>query len=148
MRKVIFTLMVAVAVIAGTASLASGASKPAAHAAAAKCGTLYTPTCTPPKAVVASDAACRAAGATVNFPIALSSNSGLRKVTVTFAGKTIKSVTFSGNPTKKNLSVGVHTKGLSAGIHSVTVKVTDVRGKSRSSVAHFSICQSKPVFTG
>lgn len=148
MRKIIIASMGTVAVIGATASLASGASRPQGHAAAAKCGTLYTPPCTPPSAIVASIAACKAAGATVNFPIALSANAGIRKVAVTFRGKTVKSVSYSGQPTKKHLTVGVHTAGLSPGIYSVNVKITDVRGKSKTSKAHFSICHPAPIFTG
>ena len=149
MRKVIFALMGAVVVIGAMASLASGASRPPhGHAALVKCGTLYTPTCKAPSAVVASIAACKAAGATVNFPIALSANAGIRNVAVKFRGKTIKSVSYSGQPTKKHLTAGVHTAGLKPGIYSVSVKITDVRGKSKTSLAHFSVCEPKPVFTG
>jgi hypothetical protein len=141
MRRIIIAVMGTVAVIGATASLAAGASPPL-------CGTLYTPTCRAPQAVVASIAACKAAGATVNFPISLSANAGIKKVTVTFRGKTIKSVSFSGKPTKKKLTAGIHTAGLSPGIYSVSVKITDARGKSKTSVAHFSICHPAPIFTG
>ena len=148
MRRIIIALVGTVVVVGATASLASGASRPKAHAAKQLCGTLYTSPCTAPKAVVASIAACKAAGATVNFPISLSANAGIRKVTVTFRGKTIKSVSYSGQPTKKKLTAGVHTAGLSPGIYSVSVKITDANRKSKTSVAHFSICKSAPVFTG
>ena len=148
MRKIILMLVVAGAIVSATASLAAGKARTHAHASQALCGTLYTPPCTPPKAVVTSIVACRAAGTKVNFPITVSANAGLKKVTVTFRGKSVKTVTFKGKPTKKKLTVSVGTSGLTAGVYSVSVKVTDEKGKSHTSVGHFSICHPKPVFTG
>lgn len=144
------TMIVAGALVAFSASLAAGKPRIHAHASQGLCGTLYTPPCTPPKAVVISKVACQAAGTTVNFPIVVTANAGLDKVTVKFRGKIVKTVKFKGKPTKKKLTVSIATAGLAAGVYSVTVKVTDARGQTHTSVAHFSICKpaSKPVFTG
>jgi hypothetical protein len=146
-RKVISILIVAVAVVAATSGLASGKATHA-HSSAALCGTLYTPPCTPPKAVITSIVACKAAGSTVTFPIRVSANAGLKKVVVTYRGKAVKTIKFTGQPKSKTLSVSIHTGGLTAGVYSVTVRVTDVRGKTNTRTAHFSICHPKPVFTG
>jgi hypothetical protein len=137
-----------VAVLAVTTSLASGAAKPRAHAAAALCGTTYTPACTAPQATVASKAACRNTGAILTFPVTASANAGLRKVTVTFRGKVIKTVRFTNQATRKTFTVVINTHGFKPGLFTLTVKATDVRGVTVTRKAHFSICHPKPVFTG
>ena len=45
-------------------------------------------------------------------------------------------------------SVTISTRGLQPGLYKVTVKVTDVRGVTRSHTGHFAICKPKPVVTG
>src|SRR5437588_3293971 len=122
MRKFILALIVAIAAIATTASLASGAKR--AHAAQL-CGTLYTPPCTAPKATIASIVACRNTGKTLAFPVTASANAGLRKVTVSFRGKTIKTVTFAHSTTKKQFAVVINTRGFRPGLYTLTVKATD-----------------------
>ncbi len=78
------------------------------------------------------------------------SNAGIKKIQVTLAPRTIKLITFPGQgPTQYSLTnVAVPTTGLLAGAHSVSVEVTDVANKSASKTLRFSICQTKPVFTG
>jgi hypothetical protein len=109
---------------------------------------LYLPPCTPPKATIASIVACQNTGAILSFPVTASANAGLRKITVTFRGKVIKTVTFSGATTKKRVAVVINTRGFKPGLYTLTVKVTDRKGKTVTKTAHFTICHPKPVFTG
>jgi hypothetical protein len=148
MRKFILSLMAASAVIALTASLASGAKRSHAHSSAALCNTLYTPPCTAPKAAVASIVACRNTGAILTFPVTASANAGLRRVTVSFLGRTIKTVTFKRQTTHKAFTVVISTRGFKPGLYTLTVNATDARGKTVTKRAHFTICTPKPVFTG
>jgi hypothetical protein len=146
MRKVLFTLVGAVAVVAMTASLASGAAKPVAHAA--QCGGLYQPPCVAPVVVVRSAVACQQTGTTIKFPIKLHSNAGLSGVTVKVGKKTIKKVKYPKHPENATLNVKVNTRGYKPGLFTITVKATDTRGKSTTRRAHFTICKPAPVFTG
>jgi hypothetical protein len=61
---------------------------------------------------------------------------------------TILSVNGNGATKKKISGVTISTVGLSVGVHTITIKVVDVRGKSRTTTYHFSICKPKPIFTG
>lgn len=78
------------------------------------------------------------------------SNSGIKSITVKEAGRTLKSITFTGQgPTQYSIKgLLVSTAGLKAGGHPVTVKITDVSGRSVSKTLRFSVCVSTPVFTG
>ena len=147
MRKFILALMGALAVVALMANLASGANRAHAHSTAL-CGTTYTPACTPPQAAVASIVACRNTGAILTFPVSASANAGLRKITVTFRGKVIKTVKVASGTTKKRFTVVISTRGFKPGLYTLTVKATDARGKTVTRTAHFTICHPKPVFTG
>jgi hypothetical protein len=147
MRKVLFSMVGAVAVIAMTASLASGAPKaPVGHAA--QCGGLYQPPCVAPTVIVRSAVACQQTGTTIKFPIHLHSNAGLSRATVKVGKKTIKKVTFPKHPDDTTLNVKVNTRGDKPGLYTMTVKATDTRGKSSTGRAHFTICKPAPVFTG
>jgi len=147
MRKVLFTLVGAVAVVVIAASLASGAgAKPVAHGA--QCGGLYQPPCVAPTVVVRSAVACQQTGTTLKFPIKLHSNAGLSRATVKVGKKTIKKVTFKTHPDDVTLHVKVSTRGDKPGLFTMTVKATDTRGKSSTGRAHFTICKPAPVFTG
>lgn len=150
MRKLTIMLLGALAVAAFATAAASGAGRSHARAAAppALCGTLYKPACVAPQSVISSIAACRNTGRTISMPVKLHAIAGLKSAKVLFRGKTIKSLKFKGAPQNKFFRVKINTRGLKAGIYTVTVKVTDVRGVTRSKVAHFSICKPKPVFTG
>lgn len=78
------------------------------------------------------------------------SNSGIRTIMVQEGGRTIKTVTFKGQgPTQYSINgLKVTSTGLKAGGHPVTVKITDIRGRSASKTLRFSVCVSTPVFTG
>jgi hypothetical protein len=149
MRRFV-SLAGAIAVIAASAGLATTTSvaRVHGHAAAALCGTLYTPPCRPPSGTVISIPSCRNTGAILNFPITASANAGLRSVMVRMGSTTVKNFTFTGRPTHKSVAVSVNTHGFKPGLYTLTVKVTDVRGKNTTRLAHFTICKPKPVFTG
>lgn len=150
MRKLTITLLSALVVAALAAAGASGAGRPAAHAAAppANCGTLYKPPCAPPRSVISSIAACRNTGRILSLPVTLHSVAGLRSAKVTLGRRTIRSLRFTGAPQNRSFRITINTRGFKPGIYTITVRVTDVRGVTRSKVAHFSICKPKPVFTG
>lgn len=150
MRKLIVTLLSAFVLAGLSAGMALAAHRPRGHAAAppALCGTLYRPACRPPGSVISSIASCRNTGTVLSIPIRVRSNAGLKRVKVMVRGRTLKIFKFRGRPTNKRLRVKISTRGLHAGIYQVKVIVTDVRGVTRSKVAHFSICKPKPVFTG
>jgi hypothetical protein len=82
--------------------------------------------------------------------ITITSNAGIRRIQVTDAPKPVRTITFTGKgPTQFVIKgLGVSTVGLSSGGHVVTVTVTDVKGKTASNTLRFSVCVSKPVFTG
>ncbi len=149
MRKLVFSLVGVVAVLAMTASLATGATKrPAAHLGAVKCGGLYQPPCVKPTIIVRSAVACQQTGTVLRFPIRLHSVAGLSRATVKVGGRTVKTVKFTGSPTNRTITVRVSTRGQRPGLFTITVRVTDTRGKTATGRAHYTICRPAPVFTG
>ncbi|GAC1577320.1 MAG: hypothetical protein NVS3B18_11080 [Candidatus Dormibacteria bacterium] len=92
--------------------------------------------------------ACRSSNTLVHIPTTtISSVAGLRRVTVTLDGKTIKTVnTTAGNYTLKGIAV--RTKGLKSGLHTVVIKVVDKDGRVSRRVLRFGICKPTPKFTG
>jgi len=149
LRKFIISLLGVVAVVGITASIAT-ASHGRAHSAAsgALCGTLYKPPCAPPGAVFSSLAACTAKASVTISNIRLHAIAGIRKATIAVNGHTVKTVTYTNRPQNKTIGVTISTRGLKPGLYKVTVKVTDVRGVTRSHTGHFAICKPKPVVTG
>jgi hypothetical protein len=152
MRKFSFAVVGVVALIALTSGLALGKKPPRARPALVRCGMLYTKPCTAPALTITSlSPACKAAGATISLsPIRVRDNGGIRSVKVTFGGKAIKLVKYRGAPTKKTIrGVKVKTSGLRSGIvYTITLKLVDTRGMSKTKTLHFAICKPKPVFTG
>jgi hypothetical protein len=149
MRKLMFVLVAVVAALAMTASLATGATKaPAAHGSVVRCGNLYQPPCVSPVVIVRSAVACAQTGKTLRFPIRLHSVAGLARATVKVNGRTVKTVKFTGSPTTKTVVTKVNTRGSKPGLHTITVRAVDTRGKSATGRAHFTICRPAPVFTG
>jgi hypothetical protein len=139
----------AVAVVAASAGLAtSSVARVHAHAAAPLCGTLYTPPCRPPSGTVISIPSCRNTGAILHFPITASANAGLKKVVVMMGTTTVGTFKFKGRPTHKSVSQTINTHGLKPGLYTLKVQVMDVRGKTATRFAHFTICKPTPVFTG
>jgi hypothetical protein len=142
-------LLAAVAVLGLTAIPAATATKSHAHRNPPKCGTLYKPPCRKPTIVVQSRVACVKTGTILRFPITVRGNAGLRTVTVKLGSRTIRVVRFKNRPTRRSFVVAVNTRGSKPGIFTLTVRVTDVRGKSVTRRAHFLICKPKPpIFTG
>jgi hypothetical protein len=78
------------------------------------------------------------------------SNSGIRKIQIREGARTLKLITFKRQgPTQYTVKgLRVSTLGLFAGGHPITVKVTDIRGRSASKTLRFSVCVATPVFTG
>jgi hypothetical protein len=150
MRKFLISLVGVCAIFAMTAGLASSATKSrhAAHASVVRCGGLYQPPCKKPVVISRSIVACQQTGTTISFPITLHANAGLRSATVRVDGKKIVSKKFPGNPTDASFRVSVKTKGFKSGLHTLSTKATDSRGKSATKSVHFTICKPKPVFTG
>jgi hypothetical protein len=151
MRK--FSLTVAgVVVLAGfTASMALGKSAPRARPAqASKCGTLYTPPCTPPVLNTHIPPACKPKGSTISVPVSVKSNAGIKSLTLKFGSKTIKSVKYSNGPTSKSFAdIPVSTAGLKSGVvYSITVKMVTLNHKTKTTTLHFTICATAPIFTG
>lgn len=149
LRKAISTLAIACAFVAGASGVAEAAKT---HVKPTRCGTKYTPSCTKPKIThQAVSPKCVNAGPSYKLPtITFVSNAGIKQIQVMLGSKGIKTLTFPGQgKTQYSLkNVQVRTAGLQAGAHSVSVKVTDLTNKSAGKTLHFSICQTKPVFTG
>jgi ribosomal protein L28 len=95
-------------------------------------------------------AKCVSTGGSYTLPkITFTSNSGLRSVKVVEGARTLKTVSFKSGVTQYTLNgVSVATLGLASGGHDVSLKVTDVKGRTASKTVHFTVCVSTPVFTG
>lgn len=149
MRRVMYLLVgvaAALAVTIGAVGIASGANT-------VKCGHLYQPDCTLPKITTTISAVCHKEGSKITIPkIAITSNAGLKSIVVTLKGrsKPIKVYKNLHSATKKTVGgISINSKGLKPGSHTVTIKVTDTRGKTTTRVVHIAICVPKPPpFTG
>lgn len=96
-------------------------------------------------------AKCVSTGTGYKLPkVTFTSNSGLRSVQVREGSRTLKTVTFKGDGTSQYTLQGlsVATLGLGSGGHDVSLRVTDVKGRTASKTLHFLVCVSTPVFTG
>jgi hypothetical protein len=118
-----------------------------------RCGTKYTKPCTIPSVNLRTPpVVCHKPSTSFDLPAAtLTSLPGMRKIVVTEDGKKVlKSVSFKGQgPQQYSVSrLKISTAGLKSGVHSITITVTDVRGKKASRTVRFSVCASVPVFTG
>ena len=157
MRKAITTLVVACAVAAGVSGVATAAGP---HVSTKKCGTKYTPACrkqaakhfgkptikTPPVSP-----RCVATGTTYKLPsMTFTAPAGIRSIQVREGSKTVKTISFRGHGTTKYSlrNLVLHTLGLGAGGHAISVRITDAKGRSASKTLRFSVCVSTPVFTG
>ncbi len=144
MRKIILLLL-----LGGALAALPG---PAIGASSARCGVLYKPNCTNPKiAGQALSVACRKAGTRIAITAQVAtSNSGIRRITVTYRGHAIKTYHFSGQgPTRFTVSgLFINSKGLKPGAYTLRITATDIRGHSVSKTLHFAICKPVPKFTG
>jgi hypothetical protein len=149
MRKQIVGLAGAALLLALTVGVASGSPGVAGHTALPSCGTLYTPPCPPPSlrlrrfsiTISSPTTSCAHAGKLLRFAITVHARAGLRRVTVFLGKKRIKTIKYKGKPKTKHFSVTITTRGLRRGVYTLTVKVRDVRGKTASKRAHFSVCR-------
>jgi hypothetical protein len=143
MRKVLYMLAVAAALAVGGAAIATAAQ-------GARCGTLYTPVCTPPGITIKIPPKCKNAGTPVTVKVVAKSSAGIRSIKVVYHGKTIGNFTGTGlGPTSKTLRVRITTSGLKAGVYVLRITTTDVTGKKVSKTVHFTICKPAIIhFTG
>lgn len=147
MRRLILMLVGVTAALAVMVGAASGAST-------VKCGHLYQPHCTAPViAPISINASCQKTGKIIHLPnVKITSTAGLKKITVTLAGrkKPIATYTNLHSATVKVLrGLTVNTHGLKPGEHSIVIKATDTRNKTRTETLHLAICKIKPPpFTG
>lgn len=145
MRRLILILAGLTAVLAIYASAASGAPK---------CGNLYQPSCTKPHiAAVSINAQCRKIGTVLHLPaIPITSNAGLKKITVTLVGRKTPLKVYSnlhGTTRKTVKGVSVNTHGFRPGKHTIVIKATDVRNISSVKRLSLAICHvTPPPFTG
>ena len=157
LRRAISTVVLAVAFIAGAAGVAMAAgthagTRAGTHALHARCGTTYTPACTKPRiSNKAPSPKCVNTGIRYTLPmIRFTSNAGIRLIEVRMGTKVIRRILFKGRgPTSWTVrNLRVPTLGLGSGGHLLSVRVTDVKGRSASRTLRFSVCVSTPVFTG
>lgn len=144
MRKGLLISTVAGALAIAVASIAVAAT-------GARCGTRYTKACTPPKFTVVLSPGCRKAGSSVSLPsTTFTSIAGIRSIAVSFAGRSLKTLSFTGRgPQQYTLKgVSIATTGFKPGIYPVTVTIKDVKGKVSTRTVRFSVCRPKPIFTG
>lgn len=155
MRKAITTVVVGLAVAAGATGVATASSS---HVSTKKCGTKYTPAC-PPKQNFAKptiktppvNAKCVSTGAIYRLPtMTFKAPAGIRRIQLREGSKTIKTISFRGNKRRTYLlrNLVVHTLGLGAGGHALSVRITDAKGRSANKTLRFSVCVATPVFTG
>jgi hypothetical protein len=149
LRKAISILVVAGVFVAGASGLATAAQTHArAHVSTTRCGNKYTPACIKPT-IKSSPAStkCVSAGSNYTLPrVRFTSNAGIRTIQIREGSKTIKTIKFKGQgPTQYTLKgVAVSTLRLAAGGHPLTVKITDVKGRSVTKTLSFAICGSSP----
>jgi hypothetical protein len=152
MRKLTYTLIGAAVVVALGSASASGAGRirckvPPKHVPPSQRG-LY---CENPTLHVALNVKCQKPGTSFTFPaITASASAGIAeiKVTVHSTTRTVFVKNYTNSPLHVVLTgVTINTTGLATGVHTVTVTVTDTRGKSVSKVEHFAVCPPPPPIT-
>jgi hypothetical protein len=139
--------------VAAVAAVAIGAVGVASGASSVKCGGLYQPICTTPSITTTISAKCHKIGSTIRIPkITIKDNAGLKSITISLKGrkKPIKVYKNLNSATHKTIGgITINTKGLKPGVHTITIKATDARGKTVTKVVRIAICVPKPPpFTG
>ncbi len=157
LRKAISTVVVFCAFIAGASGVAVAASTHTGthtgrHVLPARCGTKYTPQCTRPHITNrAPSAKCVNSGTRYTLPLLrFTSNAGIRLIQIRMGRKVLRTIRFKGRGPVRWIVRGfkIPTLALGSGGHALTVRVTDVKGRSVSKTLHFAVCVSTPVFTG
>jgi hypothetical protein len=122
-----------------------------AHVSTTRCGNKYTPACTAPHISHSPiSGKCVSGGSTYTLPnLRFTSNAGIRKIQIREGSRTLKVIKFKGQgPTQYTLkSLAITTLRLAAGGHPITVKITDVKGRSVSKSISFSVCEATPKIT-
>jgi hypothetical protein len=140
--------VVAGAFVAGASGLATAAQTHASsHVSGTRCGNKYTPACIKPTIKTTASTKCVAAGSHYTLPsVRFTSNAGIRTIQVREGSKTLKTIKFKGQgPTQYTLKgVAVSTLRLAAGGHPLTVRITDVKGRTATKTLSFAICASTP----
>lgn len=87
---------------------------------------------------------CRARSRPLHLSETITAGAGIRKVTVTLDGRTIKS------QKSGNLALTIGTRNLKTGVHTIKIKVVDKSGRTTTRTLHFRICAARrvPTFTG
>jgi hypothetical protein len=121
------------------------------HVSGASCGNKYTPACTVPKIHHAPlSAKCVPGGGKYTLPkLTFTSNSGIRTIQIKEGPRVLKTIHFKGRGRTQYTLRGfaVSTLSLTAGGHPLTVKVTDIRGRSTTRKLSFSVCEATPRIT-
>lgn len=150
MRKLAYVIAIGAATFSVAAVVAS-ASTPH-RVLRCKSGSSSNICLAPTTAIKPMSAACHKVGKRVKLSkITVKANAGIRRITITLDGKTVKVYRFKGKgPTQKVIAgFKIKTAGLKSGVHTVKVKTVDTRGKSSSRSRNIAICKAiKPVFTG
>jgi hypothetical protein len=140
------------------------ASALAATAALASTGQAQLPTCPPgttnslycqttgvqtPQGVLVrgtqlSANVCRSRSRPLHLAETITTASGIRRVSVTLDGRTIKT------QTSGRLGLTIGTRNLKNGIHTIKITIVDKAGRKTTRTLHFRICAARrvPTFTG
>lgn len=119
-----------------------------AHVSTTRCGNKYTPACVKPTVKTSPiSTKCVSPGSSYTLPrIKFTSNAGIREIQIREGSKTLKTIKFKGSgPTQYTLKgLAVSTLRLGAGGHPLTVKITDIKGRSTTKTLSLTICSTTP----
>jgi ribosomal protein L28 len=119
----------------------------APHVATTRCGNKYTPACLKPSIKTTTSTKCVEPGSNFTLPsVRFTSNAGIRRIQIREGSKVLKTIKFKGRgPTQYRLKgLEVSTLRLDSGGHPLTVKITDVKGRTSTKKLSFSVCSTTP----
>jgi hypothetical protein len=140
--------------VAAAATMMVGAAGIASGANTVKCGGTYQPACAPPNIIpIVITTTCHKEGTTIHIPkFTVTAIAGIKTITISVKGRKKPVKTYKNLNSAQKKTIGgltVSTAGLKPGAHTITIKVTDTRGKTFSRTLHIAICTPKPPpFTG
>jgi methionine-rich copper-binding protein CopC len=87
---------------------------------------------------------CRARSRPLHLSETITAASGIRRVSVTLDGRTIKS------QKSGHLQLTIGTRNLKTGVHTIKITIVDGTGHKTTRTLHFRICAARrvPTFTG
>jgi hypothetical protein len=87
---------------------------------------------------------CRARSRPLHLSETITAASGIRRVSVTLDGRTIKS------QKSGHLRLTIGTRNLKTGVHTIKITIVDKAGRKTTRTLHFRICAARrvPTFTG